>query len=153
MNNWKRLFTHGIWPFIKALYGLLKACFQWLLLLNRRWNEGWLLVLGFVAWKYSGNVLFWLDPTAPPLPANDLMRFLYATIGTCIGHFVVTVMLKLSHPLVFRYFTALFYQDLYANDAHRSTKTSDQLQCIRLKYSLLVLLLYLGTWLVLAATY
>jgi hypothetical protein len=141
--------------FLKALISLLKTLIDYMFMLNRRWNEAWLIVLGFLAFKYQEHVLALLDPTATALPANDLVRFLYATIGTCIAHFVVTLMLRLSHPWIFKYLYARFYQDLYEKDDDnlKSHSIKHDLKCLRLKYSLLVLLFYLGTWLILAATY
>jgi hypothetical protein len=137
--------------FIKEVWSLLKTIWLYLVSLNRRWNEAWLIVIAILMWKYADVAMGYIDPTAPPLPVNDLMRFLYATIGTCIAHFVVNVMLWLSHPLVHRYLYGLFYNDLYEKTDTNSLKYD--LRCIRLKYSLLVWLFYLATWLLLAATY
>jgi hypothetical protein len=143
----KTVFVKGIFPFFNTLYQGIK-------LFNQRWNEAWLMVLGFLLWKYSDYVLSYVDPTAVPLPVNDLMRFLYATIGTCVVHFFVSVMLRLSHPLVFRYLYSGFYYDLYNESPDlKSSETKNQNRCNRLKYSLLVWLLYLATWLVLVATF
>lgn len=127
---------------------------KWFMHLNQKWNEAWLLVLGIVAWKYADVVLGYVDPTVPPLPVNDLMRFLYATVGTCIVHFVVSLMLRLSHPLIFKYLYGYFYSDLYAKSADlKSHSINHDLKCARLKYSLLVWLSYVATWLVVLATY
>jgi hypothetical protein len=146
-----KLIIRGIWPFLKELG---KFIYKWLSLVNRKWNEGYLLILGFLLWKYADYVLAYIDPTIPPLPVNDLMRFLYATIGTCVVHFVVSVMLWLSHPWVFRYLYGKFYEDLYVQSQElKSSQILHDLKCIRLKYSLLLWGVYLGTWLVLAATY
>jgi hypothetical protein len=141
--------------FLKALTGVFKELFLYVVRINRKWNEAWLIVIGFVLWKYSEHVLALIDPTAVPMPVTDLMRFLYATIGTCVAHFTVSVMLWLSHPWVFRYLYARFYTDLYGAETSefKSHSIKHDLQCIRLKYSLLVWLFYLATWLILAATY
>lgn len=140
--------------FFKALWNTFKAVFNFLRKLNQVWNEGWLIVVGFLLWKYSEALLQLVDPTAVPLPVNDLMRFLYATIGTAIAHFVVTVMLWLSHPLIWRYLYGKVYNDLYEVSGElKSHSIKHDVRCLRLKYSLLVFSLYLGTWLVLAATY
>jgi hypothetical protein len=137
------------------LWSIIKELFKFLGLLNQRWNEAWLIVLAFIAWKYFDRVLGLIDPTVPPLPVNDLMRFLYATLGTCVVHFVAMVMLRLSHPWIFRYLYGRFYDDLYGKESTdlKSHTIKHDLQCIRLKYSLLVWSLYVVTWLVLAATY
>lgn len=141
--------------FFKAIWNLLKIGFAFLRKMHQVWNEGWLVMAGFLLWKYSEDILLMVDPTAVPLPVNDLMRFLYATIGTAIAHFVVTFMLYLSHPLVWRYMYGKIYNDLYESVGSdlKSHSIKHDLKCIRLKYSLFIFLLYLGTWLVLAATY
>jgi hypothetical protein len=145
------LLTEGVGPFFKTLFNLV---FQYLVKVHRRWNEAYLIVGGFFLWKYSEHVLALVDPTAVPMPVTDLMRFLYATIGTCVAHFTVSVMLWLSHPLIFRYLYGYFYADMYnENQDLKSAQIKHDLKCLRLKYSLLVWLLYLATWLVLVATY
>lgn len=140
---------------IMQLWSVIKVLPKYFVIINQRWNEAWLVVLGFLAWKYADVVMGYIDPTAPPLPVNDLMRFLYATIGTCIAHFVVTIMLRLSHPLIFKYLYGWFYADVFGDQTPnlKSTSLNHDLKCIRLKYSFLVWLLYLATWLVLVATY
>jgi hypothetical protein len=140
---------------LQAFFGVFKELFKYLKAVNRKWNEAWLIVLGFFLWKYASHVMALIDPTVPPLPVNDLMRFVYATIGTCVAHFVVSVMLWLSHPWVFKYLYARFYEDIYAGETpdFKSHQIKHDLKCIRLKYSLLVWLFYLATWLILVATY
>ncbi len=141
--------------FFGVVMRLMAEAWKWLKKMNQVWNEGWLVVIGFILWKYSEEILLIVDPTAVPLPVNDLMRFLYATIGTAIAHFVVTVMLYLSHPLVWRYLYGKIYNDLYESIGTelKAHSIKHDLRCIRLKYSLLIFSGYLFTWLVLAATY
>jgi hypothetical protein len=142
----KAFWERGLKPFFKAIWELLKT-------VNQRWNEAYLIVIGIVLWKYSGVVLAWIDPGAA-LPAHSLMRFLYATIGTFTAHFVVSLMVHISHPYVFRYLYGKFYEDLYIQSPDlKSTEIKYNLRCLRLKYSLMVLGVYLVTWLILAATY
>jgi len=50
---------------LKELWGVIAALPGYLVKLNQRWNEAWLIVLCFFLWKYADVVMGYIDPTSP----------------------------------------------------------------------------------------
>jgi uncharacterized membrane protein YgaE (UPF0421/DUF939 family) len=128
--------------FFITLWNTFKALLKYVGKLNQVWNEAWLLIAGYFALHYV--------PVFLPEPTH---RFFYASLGTVAAHFMITLMLRLSHPLIHTYLYGLFYNDLYEKSAElKSNTVIEEKKHTRMKYSLLVVLLYLGTWIILAVT-
>ncbi len=139
-NIWKLLLLIG--SVMKKLRDILKLLLLRIYKLHQQWNEAWLLVAAYFGLHYV--------PVFLPEPTH---RFFYATVGTIAAHFVVSVMLRLSHPIIFKYLYGLFYNDVYEhNDDLKSNTLKDEQKLKRIEYSLLVVMLYLGTWLILVVT-
>lgn len=127
---------------IKHLVDIFKLLLRRLYRLNQKYNAAWLLVAGYFALHY-----------VPLLLPEPMHRFFYASLGTVAAHFMVTLMLRLSHPLIFTYLYGLFYNDLYEKSTDlKSTGILEEKKHTRLKYSLVIVLLYLLTWIALAIT-
>lgn len=132
-----------LWSNIKNLINIFKLLLNRIFKFNQQWNEAWLLVAGYFALQFV--------PVFLPVPTH---RFFYASLGTVCAHFLVSLMLRLSHPYIFRYLYGLFYTDLYESVSDLKSNTLlEEKKHTRMKYTMLVILLYLGTWLILAVTF
>lgn len=139
-SGWR--LVESIFRIWKQLVDILKLLLQRLFKLHQQWNEAWLLVAGYFALHYV--------PVFLPEPTH---RFFYASLGTVAAHFLVSLMLRMSHPLIHYYLYGLFYNDLYEKSADlKSKEILEEKKHTRMKYSLLVVLLYLGTWLILVVS-
>jgi hypothetical protein len=140
--------------FLKELWNTFKVLPIAIKKFHQVWNEAWFIVIGILAWQYSAEVVRYIDPSLLKEFTGFYMRFAYATIGAAIAHFVVTLMLRLSHPNIFRYLYGLFYVDLYQPENElKSYHVRYDLKILRVKYSLIMFAVYLSTWLILVATY
>lgn len=67
----------------------MRNLFDKLLQVVRRWNEGWIPILGLIFWHPFISFLRWVDPTSAPLDAGYLhtIPFSFMCFG-CISLFV-----------------------------------------------------------------
>jgi hypothetical protein len=128
--------------FWKRLAEIFKLLILKIKHLHQQWNTAWLLAASYFALHYV--------PVFLPEPTH---RFFYASVGTVAAHFVLSLMLRLSHPLIFQYLYGLFYNDLYERaDDLKSKEILLEKKHTRMKYSLIMVALYLVTWLVLVVS-
>jgi hypothetical protein len=125
-----------------------------LLLFIRAWNEALILFpIAIASWIVIPYLIRQIDPTAGVYDTGVLMKFMYAAVGTVICHFTAWLMIRFTFPYLFNYMYGKFNSDLY--DADRSTSSAETLhkrQCKRLNYSLLLLSIYLLSFILILTT-
>jgi len=71
------------------------------------WSEVITIPLAIVLWKFSPTLLRWLDPTAGTYDAGVFQILIWATVALLYVSGVVWLVLKLSFPGIFKFFTKL----------------------------------------------